>query len=275
METIFPTHDGYSGIFIRGLRRNAATGTENVGAAIVKRSFTVSGGALNPDPGGEEILVADSIDAGDDHVTQESDLVPRKHHGDVIVLGHHGGDNGGRVEIDQGLGFRRWLRRNAVANDGDDPDTGQNLFGWHPRGVTSRIEQARPAFDDYDHSVENRNIDRFYNAHRREVTGNNFFVNERNHTNAATVEISQDPTGATVTYSFVYDFPALTARYFAYCGCGPDREAYWGPVELGALALDTLVIRPDLNTVSAVWRTSWPWDQVPQDAYRRLVVEEV
>jgi len=284
METIFPTADGYSGIFIRGLRRNASTGAEDAGAAIVKRSFTVAGGALTPDAGGEAIrtkddVLSDDADTPDDfeddavQVRAESDLVPRKHHGDVIVLGHHGGDSGGRVEIDQGLGFQVWLSRQDNADEGDDPDTGENLFGWFPRGKTPRIEEARPAFDGYDHGSENKNLDHFYNAHRR-ISGK-FSAIGIPHADAATVRIFQVRSGGSASYEFAYDFPALAARYFAYCRCGPDRAAYWGSVELGAMTLDTLVIRPDQNTVSAVWRASWPWSQVPADTYRRLVVEEV
>ncbi|MEV8467464.1 hypothetical protein AB0T83_11805 [Fluviibacterium sp. DFM31] len=283
MDTLFPTDTGYSARFIRGLRGAGPTATEDAGAAIVKRSFTVSAGALIPDAGGEAILEGDDVVIVDDQgntdptddlirVRRESDLVVRKNHGDVIVLGHHGGDIGGRVEIDSGSGAQTWLTRTAGANNAGDPDTQVNLFGWHPRDAATRLDEARPAFPDFDPASESGNLDHFWNAHRR--TGGGFSAFSRTYTSTGTVAIFHQAVDGSKTFGFSYSFPTLTARYFAFCGCGPDREAFWGPVDLGAMTLDTLVIRPDAATVSAVWRISWPWEQVPPDSYRRLEVRE-
>lgn len=283
METRLPTADGYTGIFILGLRHAGTNGTQTAGAIIMKRSFTVDGsGALTPDPAGEMILTGDSVleddrgtaDTDDDtvQVLLETDLVPRKHQGDVVVLGHVGSDTGGRVRIDPGSGFVDWLTRPAAPIIAPDADIQSNLFGFHPRIDAVRKDRARPVFPDFDPTTESGNLDLFHNAHRRSTSG--FVAVSRSHSDAGSVEVFQVPAGGTETFAFDYAFPILTARYHAYCGCGQDRAAYWGPVDLGAMTLDTLVIRPDQNTVSAVWRASWPWDQVPADAYRLLVVEE-
>lgn len=270
METLFPTDTGYSGAFLRGLRGAGPTATEEAGAAVVKRSFAVVAGALVADAGGEAILQGDEVIG--DRVARESDMVPRKSHGDVIVLGHHGGDAGGRVEIDPGSGAQTWLTRNAGADDSDDPDTEVNLFGWHPRGTEPRIAEARPAFPDFDPTSEAGDLDHFFNGHRRSTGG--FSAFGRTYESSAEVAVFQTAAGGSPSFEFAYAFPPLTARYFAWCGCGPDRAAYWGAVDLGPLALDTLVIRPDAATVSAVWRISWPWGQVPEAHYRRLEVRE-
>jgi hypothetical protein len=37
--------------------------------------------------------------------------------------------------------------------------------------------------------------------------------------------------------------------------------------------LDTLVVEPESNRCYAVWRGVWDFEEVPVEAYRRLIVE--
>jgi hypothetical protein len=130
-----PSGPGYSAAFIRGPRSLGDTNAvEEAGAVIVKRAFTIAGGALTPDPAGEAIISADALKIvdGNPWVVAEGDLAAAKRHGDLIVLGSRAAGRGGAVTVN---GSAR-LQRSAAIDD--DVDLADNLFGWQPRFAAVR-----------------------------------------------------------------------------------------------------------------------------------------
>ena len=91
------------------------------------------------------------------------------------------------------------------------------------------------------------------------------------------VEVWQEPdpdADEEPAWSFSFEPPGLEARLYVHEGSGPDRETRWCATSLGALTLDTLILRPDADTASALWRVSWAWADHAAGSYRRIVVEE-
>jgi hypothetical protein len=72
-------------------------------------------------------------------------------------------------------------------------------------------------------------------------------------------------------YRFTLRGDAPTAEYRVVTGGGADRPEAWGRQALD-LAADTLVVEPELDRCYLVWRGVWPFDQHPEDSYRRLTV---
>jgi hypothetical protein len=267
-----PSGPGYSGAFVRGPRSAGETNAvEEAGAVIVKRAFTIAGGALTPDPGGETINFADTIKLVDSTpwVTVESDLAVAKHHGDLIVLGGKAPGRGGSAAI----GATIWLVRSDSA--GDDVDLADNLFGWHPRPDSARLDDGRML--NGQPSAAGDRYDRFQNAQRRSTA-----PVSHSHAGAlpaqGTVKIAhskiapetQDP----VLLTFGYSMPALSLTLFVHEGRGPDRDTRWCPHVQGPMVFDTLVVRPSAGKVAALWRRSWPWGAPGADTLRRALVAE-
>lgn len=208
----------------------------------------------------------------------EHDMVPFKSEGDVIVLGFAdiAGTNRVRVNGDS------WLQRTVSVN-GSGQD--KAMFGWEPRlGVPAIREGQAGTFsdngDDYPPEWPGPPANRdplpsdfsnlFYNAYDR---------------NAATtavkpaaylepgvpvvIERGVDPSN---NYSLTLSSEAVSAVYYFHDGSRPDEEARW-PSQPVPMNLDTLVIEPADNRCYLVWRGAWNFDERPEDAYRRLIVE--
>jgi len=267
-----PPGAGYSGAFVRGPRSaGESNAVEEAGAVIVKRAFTIAGGALAPDPSGEAINFTDTIKVvgSTPWVTVENDLAVAKRHGDLIVLGGKAAGRGGAAAI----GATTWLARSDPA--GTDVDLAENLFGWHPRAGSARLNDARMV--NGQASAASDRYDRFQNAQRRAIAPVSV-----SHAGAlpaqATVRITHSriapETEDPVLLTFSYAMPALSLTLLVHEGRGPDRDTRWCPHVQGAMTFDTMVVRPATGRVAAVWRRSWRWGSPGAETLRRAVVSE-
>ncbi|HEX8127035.1 MAG TPA: hypothetical protein VF548_15780 [Allosphingosinicella sp.] len=267
-----PSGPGYSGAFVRGPRSAGETdAVEEAGAVIVKRAFTVAGGALAPDPAGETINFIDSIKLVDSTpwVTVENDLAVAKRSGDLIVLGGKAPGRGGSASI----GATAWLVRGD--SPGDDVDLADNLFGWHPRSSAARLDDARML--NGQGSAPGDRYDRFQNAQRRAVPPVTLShagplpaqgIVKIAHSKIAPE--SEDP----LLLTFSYSMPALSLTLLVHEGRGPDRDTRWCPHDQGPMVFDTLVVRPATGKAAALWRKSWLWGDPGAETLRRAVVSE-
>jgi hypothetical protein len=272
MKVELPSGPGYSGIFVRGLRSAGDTNAvEQAGAVIVRRTYSVAGGALTPDAGGETVVMADTINVigSTPWVVTENDLAISKRHGDVIVLGGKAAGRGGAVTFDGSVRLRRGTADSA------DFDLQTNLFGWHPRNDPPRLDDARMTTGQP--SAASDRYDRFQNAQRRATDAIAIALPNPLPAHAA-VKVTQTKMGSEtqdpVLMSFSYAMPALSLTLYVHEGRGPDRDTRWCPHPGGAMVFDTLVVRPATGKVAALWRQSWRWGSPGADTLRRAVVSE-
>ena len=309
METIYPDEAGFSGFYGVGFRKNplAPNATQRVGTVVMKRTYTINGDLLQPDSGGEGVRLGDVTS---DHtiggtpvkiVTRESDIAPYKPEADLIVLGFYQNDNGGEIRVrNEATAVEQlWLQRAQNSDMSDDPDTQQNLFGWEQRaliprslgagcqqGSTRRVNDAGTfSSDPHDypslwpvpvgqpmrdplHAVGFSN--RFFNAYRRcwkRIAGSFPYFSGSHR-----ITVKRTWTGDSETVQFMLPDEPLGARFYYYCGHGPDRDSRWCEQEL-SLVKDTVVVEPDSQRIYVLWRGVWDFDAWPMDRYRRLTVE--
>jgi hypothetical protein len=190
----------------------------------------------------------------------EHDLAAYKPEGDLIVLGYAGaaGSNNSRVVRVNGTTYLSRTLPSTLPPE-------KSLFGWEPRVGSPRTMQAG-SYDPLPQDPLPPNFDnRFYNGYRRDAAHAPlaYFLA------TAQIEIER---GGSVTYRFRMAEDTATANYFTYRGTGPDDEDHWQQTSV-PMHLDTLVIEPERNRCYAVWRGVWPYDDRPEDSYRRLIVE--
>jgi hypothetical protein len=297
MRIELPQTRPYAALFAVGSRLSAGA-VQEIGSIIVKAGYrlTPSGGAdthvmlPDPDPALSALVMADEGAAGADgfDVTREADVAAWKPTADIVVEGLLTGltVSGAEVTVD-GI---TWLTR----TEPDPPlpafhlaDRRRNLFGYQPRSLTPRREEAGdPLAAPVPDPVEPEDFplrdttllgditgyqDRFLNFHRR---GGGF---------AAAAAISEAlVAGQRVTVgkagadalSVILTHPPLAACYRTWCGSGPDRAPYWTRVGLGDMRADTLILRPDQGRAEVIWRSIWPWADAPKDTYRAVRVTE-
>jgi len=307
MDTIFPQADGFSGIFLVGFRKHPAApaSTQRIGTVVVKRSYTISGGLLLADPGGESLRLGDErgitttieLDGDDlevELVTHESDIAPYKPGADLFVKGFVA-DPADPASVS--VAGSVWLARPAAAGclEAEDVEVNHNLFGWEQRGFAARLadvgtnprDPAKQGFSDHldDYPAQwpvppappfrdplngNGFSNRFYNAYRRcfKVPGGSFPYFQ----DGWEIRVQRDPGGASEAQT-VFSLPddELSARYFFYCGHGPDRASRWCDAPI-TLVKDTLVVEPGQQRAYLLWRGVWDFDNQPEDRYRRLEV---
>lgn len=196
----------------------------------------------------------------------EHDLAPYKPEGDLIVLGFAAVTGLCRLLVDGTLRLARIV-------GGSDQKA---LFGWEPRVDSLREAEAGtitddpndlppewpvtdPARDPLPPDFDNR----FYNGYRRDAGAGLPYVPASAH-----IQIERD---GTIDYDFTLPGETITATYYYHTGDRPDTENRWHRQSV-TMNLDTLVIEPDSNRCSCVWRGLWDFDAHPADAYRRLLV---
>lgn len=297
MNIELPQTRPYDALFVLGNRLSGAS-VQEIGSVVVKAGYLLIplGGAdthvMEPDPdqAASALVVADEGAAGADgfDVTREADVAPYKPLSDVVVEGFTTGldATGAEVRVDA----ITWLTRTEPNPSLDAfylADRNRNLFGYQPRSLTPRDDEAGnplPApvpdpLEPDDFPLHDTTLlgdiagyqNRFLNFHRR---GGGF-------TAAAAVSgalvagqrITVRKAGADAL-SVTLTHPTLTALYRTWCGKGPDRTSFWTRVRLGAMRADTLILEPDQGRAEVIWRAVWPWANAPQDSYRALRVSE-
>lgn len=233
-----------------------------------------SGYVLNAD--GTASDVKKNIDRFD--FEYESDIAIEKPKTDIVVRGYISGTDDGSITVDGDVWFRR---DSTVPKIGD---TAQNLFGFQSRTVNPRLTEVgnlnrtatgRFILGQDKHLPNNYKLD-FANFYKREVGFSTPSNRNLNHlTPGSIINVHKSINQSDAAYSFILPAYTLTARYRTYCGHGLDQAPYWRIIELGNLALDTLIVAPDDNTAILLWRSSWGWDQHPPDTYRKIQIFQV
>ena len=208
----------------------------------------------------------------------EHDMVPFKPQGDVIVLGFAEVDGTNRVRVN----CDNWLQRNVSVN-GSGQD--KALFGWEPRLGDPAIREGQAGTfsdngDDYPpvwpDPPSNRDplpsdfSNLFYSAFDRNAATT--AVKPADYLPSSVPVLIERGVNPDNNYSFTLSSEVVTAVYFYHDGSRPDEEARW-PSQPVPMNLDTVVIEPAENRCYLVWRGVWNFDERPEDAYRRLVVE--
>jgi hypothetical protein len=198
----------------------------------------------------------------------EHDLAAFKPEGDVVVLGLATATGSFNVRVDGGT----WFSRNMAS--ASPPK--KALVGWEPTLLDPRKAQAGD-FPAADGVLPANFSNRYFNGHRRDRNDPTPGVDE--------VIAAADPfpylgassqvtvsLGGPPIYSVQLRGDAASASVYRYSGSGEDTEQNWisQPVEMRA---DTVVVEPESPRCYLVWRGVWPFDDHPEDAYRRLVVE--
>ena len=291
METIFPEHIGYAGQFIVGYRKDPETeinpDTERVGCALLKRTYAINhiSGSLSPSanlypiyltdepfiPDPPEDDEDDSEDEEPEPVKYESDIVPFKPEGDIIVLGFNLPGLPAKVIVN---GTSRLFLPIATAEN--------DLFGWQPRYEGKRkIESGDfpdesddyplpPAFDPLTNTFDNKFYNGYYRDAREPTLASLPYLPGQ-----ALIQIERN---GSINYSFQLRAESPVAACYIHTGQFPDEENCWNRFEI-PMHMDTLVIEPEIHRCYTVWRGTWPFDNpgvslssAPEEAYRRLVV---
>ena len=199
----------------------------------------------------------------------EADVAVDKVRADIVVAGYRSGTTDGSVVVAGEI----WLTRNPTASP--LRDVSRNLFGWHPKTLANRNADLSTS---YDPEVDGNLPIGFSSEH------NNFHKNGGDFSFSGSVT-PQLPTAAQVdifkaadatgnAYSFVLPDLDLTARYRFHDGILPDHEHCWRTNEIGLMRPDTLIVEPDANRATILWRVNWDAAAQPFDAYRSVEISQ-
>lgn len=189
-------------------------------------------------------------------LTAETDLALHKTRTDIVVEGFMQGSAGGAVRIDGTL----WLAR--AANVAPVGDVTRHLFGWHPRSEPQRAPDPPdlPAFGPLANN--------FY----RRSAGFSAPGNAGPLPPGGTVAIHRTADATDPPYRFTLPAERFRARLRTQCGPCPDTPTRWRIAESFALSPDTLIVVPEQNRATLLWRGSWDWDRHPTDSLRAVEI---
>ena len=305
MKTVFPAQQGFSGSYVVGARRHPlSSASQQIGVFVLKREYRIVNGELLPADVVNGIVMKDvTISAGATgfvYTLHESDLSVFKPEPDIIVLGYRQLDSANTLRVTEpGASASIWYQRNIAAGSAGnidldiddeeiaDVDANTNLFGWQPRQINPRKTQGsisttpsdpvilrNTAYEKVAFSWSNFN-NRFFNAYRRD-----FYIRagiESEIPAAALVDIerryplSGSPT--TNHYQFTLENIQVSAKIFLHESRGADRPGRWCCKPVPDVRLDTLIVKPDTNTASVLWRGVWDFNLYPLESYRQLEVK--
>ena len=191
----------------------------------------------------------------------EHDLAAYKPEADLIVLGFTSvaAVNGARVD---GVS---WMARAVPSAVGGAVE--KAAFGWQARvgGPRELDLGTAPAVPSNSLRPDFKNA--AYNAYLRAAAqspAQPFVVPSP----TAEIRLERD---ATTAYAFRLRGDTASAAYGYYGAAGPDDAAHWHQQSV-PMTLDTIVVEPDIDRCSVVWRGVWDLDDVAEAAYRGLAV---
>jgi hypothetical protein len=198
----------------------------------------------------------------------EHDLAAFKPEGDVVVLGLATAAGAFNVSVDGGT----WFTRNLAS--ASPPK--KALVGWEPTLLDPRKAEAG-TFPAADGVLPANFSNRYFNGHRRDRNDPTPGVDEVIAAAGpfpylgASPRVTVSRAGPPI-YSVQLRGDAASASVYRYSGSGDDTEPNWIPQAIPMRA-DTVVVEPESHRCYVVWRGVWPFDDHPEDSYRRLVVE--
>ncbi len=207
-------------------------------------------------------------------VTYEADIALEKTRADIVVQGFMP-DGTNPVDGSVLVNGSQWLVRSAVVRS---RDTERNLFGFQPRMEFSRKISVDENFvPDEGNLLPPAYNSSFNNFHRNggDITFGFFTLGVQlaaELPSGGLVELHQTTDQSDTAYSFRLPVFDLTARYRVYCGHGPDEAPSWRIGPIGPMRPDTLIVAPDSNRATIVWRASWDTDAEAADIYRKIQI---
>jgi hypothetical protein len=203
-------------------------------------------------------------------VQREADIALEKARTDIVVEGYRFGTTDGAVVVDGAP----WMIRAATTPLG--LDTSRNLFGYQPRLDDDR---AIPVAADFVPAAGDKLPPEYSGIF------NNFYWRSDDFTTPLNRNLSPLPSTGQVdifkaadlsgdAYSFTLPDLDLTARYRFHDGTLPDHAHCWRTTELGAMRPDTLIVEPDTNRATILWRVNWDAAAQPFEAYRRVEITQ-
>lgn len=268
METIFPQNPGVSGMFLIGWHKSSGGNITRTGTAIVKRGYTIAPnanpalGTLTPASSPAEIYLQDQPvptqkDAdGNVIITFESDLASHKPYGDLIFL-PTAANQAEQVKVNGVV----WLQRPVSV-------IGSQAFAWERKDGSPRLDESGIPANPNERPLPVAFNNSFFNGYRRacraavSAVGPPYLSAQR--------QITLVRSGLS-DYGFTLGAETVAGTIYLFSGTGKDLESRWQPHAL-AFNIDTLVVEPDQNRCSVVWRGVWEFDDFTNDNYRKLVV---
>ena len=311
MKTVFPTAQGFSGSYIVGERRNPiSSSSQLIGMFVLKREYRIENGDLLPADTVEGILLNDVTQPAEFdelptpefiYTLHESDLSVFKPEPDIIVQGYRQVDSANTLHVTEpGASPSLWYERDIGAGSSADIDldledeeiadidANTNLFGWQPRQINPRKTEGTitttpsdpdellgTPYEDVIFSWSSFN-NRFFNAYRRDFYKRGGIENEI--ASGAIVDIERryplsDASPTTNNYLFTLENLSISGKIFLHDGRGADKPGHWCCKSITDIHLDTLIVNPDSDTASVLWRGVWDFNLYPIENYRQLEVK--
>lgn len=200
----------------------------------------------------------------------EADIALEKARADVVVRGYMPDASTNPVDGSVRVDNVGWLTRNAVLRL---RDTSRNLFGFQPRMEASRKIDVDADFVPSEGNLLPPNYSSSFNNFHRSSAGFTFAVAAQL-PSGGLVEVHKTADQSDTAYSFTLPGLDLTARYRFHDGTLPDHEHCWRTSEVGPMRPDTLIVEPDDNRATILWRVSWVAAAQPFAAYRRIEITQ-
>ena len=185
-------------------------------------------------------------------------------------MGHMNGASNidGSIVVDGNL----WMLRlkDQVTSSADSQ---KNLFGYHSK--SERHLAQKPAtltpfdFDEF-YAKYVPDMASFYKRGVGFSTPGNRNLKPLSAESIISIHRTSDQSDT--PYSFVLPDFTLSAQLRIFCGHGADEARFWRKVDLGPVAIDTLIVNPDINSATMIWRASWLWDGYPTEDYRKIQI---
>jgi hypothetical protein len=213
------------------------------------------------DPG--KPVYFDNVQVHEDvaQIRYENDLAVFKPHGDVVVLGASEGPGGSTTGT-----WHIVMAANGVSVDKEYNASAlleiptRTVFGWAPTGQQPRLGQAGDedelkAFDPNERPLPESFQNEFFNGYDRALTGS---VPLSYLPDGASLEFRTErrptPPGA-VDHLFTVILPESRPHVTSTVLDDGDQQDVLVP-----MVLDTVVIEPDLDRFTVIWRGTWEFD---------------
>ncbi len=206
----------------------------------------------------------------------EADIAIEKARTDIVVKGFVSDTGDGALQVDGDA----WLRRAAPPEHTIDET--KNLFGLQPKTENGRsLANTNFTFTDENRLPSNFSSE-FNNFYRRSTgysTPDNRVADPlSSHALVEIFGVADPDRNATPpdVPSYIFTLPDLNraARYRFHDGTLPDHEHCWRTAEIGPMRADTLIVAPDNDRATVLWRASWSANEKPLDSYRRVEITQ-
>jgi hypothetical protein len=288
MQIEVPPEYPYPTMFLLGNRVDSSGAPEPVGTVLVKGTFQ---NLDEPIAVAKErqvpIFVSDVpflVPNGD--FEYEHDLVPFKPSADVIILGaakppDESATNPTGIwyvvlKTSTGQQFEKKFDASQIKRFPT-----KTIFGWASRGEGERLVQAGkdlenfyprdPPEPDYppQRALPKDFKNHFYNGYDRTVFGISPHLEHLADGTGLTICSERRPPNTPASESFSVQLP--TSRPTATLTVLIDsNQKEIRPI---SLALDTVIIEPELDRYLVVWRGIWQWDDANRDRYLKLSIQ--